>query len=162
MSLIDFATLSKLAATSAGITQPCSCCTVPLAAWQRLPTSLELDRFEEVGTLVADAYDEPSFKEYHPHGTRDDSPDAPIAPRYYPANRSQVARCMNCGRYYLRYNEAGGYFTDLRIRAHCSLHVLVDRRVGFPSHARCPARHRSRTRPPACSPVPVNGPSGAR
>lgn len=125
MSLIDFATLSKLAATSAGITQPCSCCTVPLDAWQRLPTSLELDRFEEVGTLVVDAYDEPSFKEYHPQGTRDDSPDAPIAPRYYPANRSQVARCLNCGRHYLRYNEAGGYFTELRIRA-LKPELLVD------------------------------------
>ena len=117
MSLIDFTTLSALAATSASISQPCSCCSVPLDAWQRLPTSLELDRFEEVGTLVADAYQETSFAEYHPQGTRDDSPDAPIAPRYYPANRSQVARCLNCGRYYLRYNEAGGYFTELRIRA---------------------------------------------
>ena len=117
MSLIDFATLSALAATSAGITQPCSCCAVPLDAWQRLPTSLELDRFEEVGTLVVDAYDEPSFKEYHPQGTRYDSADAPIAPRYYPANLSQVARCLGCGRHYLRYNEAGGYFTELRIRA---------------------------------------------
>jgi hypothetical protein len=24
---------------------------------------------------------------------------------------------MNCSRHYLRYNEAGGYFTELRIRA---------------------------------------------
>lgn len=117
MSLIDFATLSALAASSARVTQPCSCCAVALDAWQRLPTSLELERFEEVGTLVADPYEEASFAEYHPRGTRYDSADAPIAPRYYPANRSQVARCMNCGRHYLRYNEAGGYFTELRIRA---------------------------------------------
>lgn len=117
MSLIDFATLSALAASSARVTQPCSCCTVALDAWQRLPTSLELERFEEVGTLVADPYEEASFAEYHPQGTRYDSADAPIAPRYYPANRSQVARCLNCGRHYLRYNEAGGYFTELRIRA---------------------------------------------
>ena len=34
--------------------------------------------------------------------------------RFYPV---QVARCLNCGRHYLRYNEAGGYFTELRIRA---------------------------------------------
>ena len=46
-----------------------------------------------------------------------ESEDAPIAPRYYPYNRCTVSRCMNCGRNYLRYNEAGGYFTELRIRA---------------------------------------------
>ena len=117
MQFIDFSTLSRLAAASATITQPCSCCSVSLAAWQRLPVSLELERFEEIGTLREDPYEESTFDEYHPHGTRYDSEEAPIAPRYYPANRSQVARCMNCGRYYLRYNEAGGYFTELRIRA---------------------------------------------
>lgn len=117
MIFIDFPALSTLAAASAGVTQKCSCCAVPLDAWQRLPTSLELDRFEEIGTLREDPYEEPTFAEFHPHGTRYDSADAPIAPRYYPANLSQVARCLDCGRHYLRYNEAGGYFTELRIRA---------------------------------------------
>ena len=117
MLFIDFPALSVLAAASARITKKCSCCSVPLDAWQRLPTSLELERFEEVGTLREDPYEEPTFAEYHPQGTRYDSEDAPIAPRYYPANLSQVARCLDCGRYYLRYNEAGGYFTELRIRA---------------------------------------------
>lgn len=70
-----------------------------------------------MGTLREDPYEEPTFAEYHPQGTTYDSVDAPIAPRYYPANLSQVSRCMNCSRYYLRYNEAGGYFTELRIRA---------------------------------------------
>jgi hypothetical protein len=114
---IDFTSLYELAAASAGITGPCSCCSVSLAAWQRLPMTLELDRFEEVGTLLHDPYDDPTFEEYHSAGTRYDSEDAPIAPRYYPYNRCQVARCLNCGRHYLRYNEAGGYFTELRIRA---------------------------------------------
>ena len=117
MKKIDFARLMQLAQASAGITAPCSCNAVSLAAWQRLPTSLELDRFEEIGTLMDDPYDEPTFAEYHPHGTRYESDDAPIAPRYYPCNRSQLARCLDCGRHYLRYNEAGGYFTELRIRA---------------------------------------------
>ena len=117
MLFIDFPALSALAAASALVTKKCSCCTVPLDAWQRLPTSLELDRFEEIGTLREDPYEEPTFAEYHPQGTRYDSVDAPIAPRYYPANLSQVARCLDCGRHYLRYNEAGGYFTELRIRA---------------------------------------------
>ena len=117
MKKIDFPQLMQLAQASAGITATCSCNAVSLAAWQRLPTSLELDRFEEIGTLMDDPYDEPTFAEYHPHGTRYESDDAPIAPRYYPCNRSQLARCLDCGRHYLRYNEAGGYFTELRIRA---------------------------------------------
>jgi len=107
------------------MTAPCSCSTVTLAALAALTTSLELDRFEEVGTLMDDPYDEPTFAEYHPHGTRYESEDAPIAPRYYPCNLSQVARCLNCGRHYLRYNEAGGYFTELRIRA-LQPQLLVD------------------------------------
>ena len=79
MIFIDFPALSALAAASALVTKKCSCCTVPLDAWQRLPTSLELDRFEEIGTLREDPYEEPTFAEYHPHGTRYDSIDAPIA-----------------------------------------------------------------------------------
>lgn len=55
--------------------------------------------------------------EFHPHGTRIDSDDVPIAPRYYPYNRSHIARCTLCGRHYLRYTEAGGYFSELRMRA---------------------------------------------
>lgn len=117
MQAIDFSTLTQLALASAAVTGECSCTTVPLLAWQRLPPTLELDRFEEVATLVDDPYDDPTYTEYHPRGTRYDSDDAPIAPRYHPANRCQIARCMNCGRHYLRYNEAGGYFTELRIRA---------------------------------------------
>ena len=117
MLKIDFSTLSQMAVTSAKVTKKCSCSSVSLAAWQKLPNSLELNNFEEVGTLMDDPYDEPSFVEYHPSGTRYDSEDAPIAPRYYPCNRSQLARCVACGRYFLRYNEAGGYFTELRIRA---------------------------------------------
>nr|WP_315395759.1 hypothetical protein [uncultured Duganella sp.] len=117
MAKIDFATLTQLAQASAAVGAPCSCNQVSLAAWQALPTGLELDRFEDVGTLVDDPYDEPTFAEFHPAGTRYESADAPIAPRYYPYNRCAVARCLNCGRHYLRYNEAGGYFTELRIRA---------------------------------------------
>lgn len=117
MQKIDFGTLTQLAQASAAVGLPCSCNHASLAAWQALPMTLELDRFEDVGTLMDDPYDEPTFVEFHPNGTRYESDDAPIAPRYFPYNRSTVARCMNCGRNYLRYNEAGGYFTELRIRA---------------------------------------------
>jgi hypothetical protein len=117
MSKIAYEPLMRLAHASALITLSCSCKKESLAAWRALPLSLELDRFEEVGTLFADPYDEPTFAEFHPSGTRYDSETAPIAPAFYPYNRCAVARCLDCGRYYLRYNEAGGYFTELRIRA---------------------------------------------
>jgi hypothetical protein len=114
---VDFPLLMRQALASAAVTQACSCTITPLHAWTAQPLTLELDCFEEVGTLFDDPYDEPTFAEYHPAGTRYDSPDAPIAPRFYPTNRCSVARCTKCSRHYLRYNEAGGYFTELRIRA---------------------------------------------
>jgi hypothetical protein len=125
MQAIDFSTLKQLAEASAAVTGKCSCNTEPLLAWRKLPMTLELERFEEVATLVEDPYGDPTYTEYHPDGTHYDSEDAPIAPRYYPFNRCQIARCMNCGRHYLRYNEAGGYFTELRIRA-LQPQLLVD------------------------------------
>lgn len=117
MQLRDFAGLTALAQASAGVTRPCSCIAVPLAAWEQLPLSLERDQLKVIGTLREDPYVEPTFVEYHPAGTRYDSLDAPIAPRYYPFNRCNVVRCTVCGRCYLRYEEAGGYFTEQRIRA---------------------------------------------
>lgn len=117
MNKIDFPELSQLAAASAAVTAACKCSTVPLRAWQKLPLSLDPDDLVEIGTLIEDPYDEPTFREYHPQGTRYESEDAPIAPRYFPCNRSQVLRCQACGRHFLQYNEAGGYFTELRIRA---------------------------------------------
>ena len=117
MQKIDFATLTRLALASSAVTTPCSCTQVSLLAWTAQPLTLELDRLEDVGTLLDDPYDEPTFTEYHPLGTRYEGDDAPIAPRFYPYNRCTVARCTLCGRHYLRYNEAGGYFTEWRIRA---------------------------------------------
>lgn len=117
MPKITFESLMRLAQVSASVTAPCSCSKEALAAWRALPLSLELDRFEEVGTLFDDPYDERTFAEFHPSGTRYDSDAAPIAPAFYPYNRCTVARCLDCDRHYLRYNEAGGYFTELRIRA---------------------------------------------
>ncbi|HEX8478185.1 MAG TPA: hypothetical protein VF663_07605 [Telluria sp.] len=117
MQKIDFPALMQLAQASEAVTAPCSCIAVPLTAWQAQPLTLDLERFEDIGTLMLDPYDEPTFAEYHPAGTRAYSDDAPIAPLFYPYNRCTVARCTQCSRVYLRYNEAGGYFTELRIRA---------------------------------------------
>ena len=125
MQRIDFETLVRLAAASAAVTMPCSCNKESLAAWRALPLALEADRLEEVGFLFDDPYDEPTFAEYHPAGTRYESEAAPIAIRFYPYNRCAVVRCLDCRRHYLRYNEAGGYFTEIRIRA-LQAGLLVD------------------------------------
>jgi hypothetical protein len=117
MQRIDFETLVRLAEASVTVTMPCSCNKVSLAAWHALPLTLEAERLEEVGFLFDDPYDEPTFAEYHPTGTRYESDRAPIAMRFYPYNRCAVVRCLNCHRHYLRYNEAGGYFTEIRMRA---------------------------------------------
>ena len=117
MQTIDFETLVRLAGASAAVVKPCSCDQVPVAAWRALPLTMEAGRLEEVGFLFDDPYDEPTFAEYHPDGTRYESEAAPIAMRFYPYNRCTVVRCLDCQRHYLRYNEAGGYFTEIRIRA---------------------------------------------
>lgn len=129
MPRIGFDTLVALARGSAAVTMPCGCAEVSLAAWRALPLTLDPGRLEEVGALFDDPYDEPTFAEYHPAGTRYDSDTAPIALGFYPYNRCAVARCLDCGRHYLRYNEAGGYFTELRIRA-LQASLIVDPSAG--------------------------------
>ena len=113
---LDFSQLRALALQSDAADASCGCAPVNLAAWESTPLSMDEANLEDVGTLFEDHFVEPTFEEYHPAGTRYDSPDAPIAPRYFPYNRCTVARCRVCGRYYLRYTEAGGYFVDRRIR----------------------------------------------
>lgn len=69
-----------------------------------------------VGTLRDPAIDEPSLEECHPQGTRYDSPNAPIAPAYFPYNQCDVWHCTRCERHLLRYTEFGGYNVDPRVR----------------------------------------------
>ena len=59
---------------------------------------------------------EATFEEYHPQGTRYDSPNAPVAPRYFPYNRCDVFTCQTCSRVLLKYTEFGGYYIDHRVR----------------------------------------------
>jgi hypothetical protein len=60
---------------------------------------------------------EPTFEEFHPGGTRYESPLAPIAPSFFPYNRCDVFACNSCQRVLLRYTEFGGYYVDHRVRA---------------------------------------------
>jgi len=57
-----------------------------------------------------------SFEEFHPNGTRYDSPAAPVALRYFPYNRADVYGCQQCGCAVLKYTEYGGYYVDHRVR----------------------------------------------
>ncbi len=113
----DLAQLRALAADSAAINVDCNCRAADSSGWISLPLSLPETQLVDVATLIADPYDEPTFTEYHPQGTRYASPEAPIAPAWYPYNRCNIARCTQCARHYLRYMEAGGYFVDRRIRS---------------------------------------------
>jgi hypothetical protein len=109
--------LKSLADAAAAVTQPCACAIDTYREWTRVPVDFPESQMRTVGTLVDDPYGEPTFAEYHPHGTTNWSADAPIAPRHYPYNRAQVVQCAVCGRCALRYVEAGGYYVEPRIRA---------------------------------------------
>lgn len=93
-----------------------ACATLRCPGWEALPGSFDRSVFVRVGTLRPPGVDEPPYEEFHPAGTQTWSPTAPIAPRYFPYNRSDVAQCATCGRAFLRYTEAGGYYVEERIR----------------------------------------------
>ncbi|MBB3212895.1 hypothetical protein FHW67_002183 [Herbaspirillum sp. Sphag1AN] len=126
LPLLDSNALCALAKRSAAVTASCDCTQAVTAGWVSTPLSFPEHLLQDIGTLLADPYDEPSFKEYHPAGTRYESPEAPIAPQHFPYNRCQVAVCTHCGRHYLRYTEAGGYFVDRRLRALYRADLVVD------------------------------------
>lgn len=115
---LDAAALAELARRAEqSDPPPCTCTKTPLPGWQSQPLSLDERQLVQIGTLMPENEAEPTFAEYLPEGMRYWSDDAPIAPRYFPYNRSGVWQCLHCGRLYLRYTEGGGYFVDQRIRA---------------------------------------------
>jgi hypothetical protein len=118
---LDAPALKALA--KAASPQKCACALGPCAGWE----SMTEDRWpalkmNAVGSLRAahdgDAAsgDEPTFEEFHPEGTRYESPLAPIAPEFFPYNRCDVFVCSGCQRLLLRYTEFGGYYVDHRVR----------------------------------------------
>jgi len=95
----------------------CTCGLGSCPGW----TSLTEERWpaaqmQAVATLRDPELYEPTFEERHPHGTRYDSPDAPVAPTFFPYNRCELFRCGQCQRQLLRYTEFGGYYVDHRVR----------------------------------------------
>lgn len=89
----------------------CNCSLKACLGWE----SVSQDRWpaqqlQAVGTLrrpVPVGQTEPTFEEFHPHGTRYESPQAPIALAYFPFNRCDVHACTRCGCAVLRYTEYG-------------------------------------------------------
>ena len=115
--MLDAAGLKQLAQASAPTVSPCPCRLEGATAWEsiteeRWPVAL----MQQVGTLRDPELHEPTFEEWHPAGTRYDSPDAPISVRHFPYNRCDVYRCASCTRLVLRYTEFGGYYIDHRVR----------------------------------------------
>jgi hypothetical protein len=106
-----------LKAASAMPRHACTCAVGPCMGWE----SLAEDRWpaghmDKLGTLRDPELYEPTFEEFHPQGTRYDSPDAPVAAKYFPYNRCDVFSCAQCSRSLLRYTEFGGYYVDHRVR----------------------------------------------
>jgi hypothetical protein len=115
---LDASALTTLALHAESLTTgPCNCTRTPLDGWNSQPVSLDEHHLKEIGTLIAEDDPEPSYREHLPGNIAYWSPEAPIAPRFFPYNRSTVWQCTQCSRLYLRYTEGGGYFVDRRIRA---------------------------------------------
>jgi hypothetical protein len=114
---IPFEKLMALALSSAAVTRECLCATASCAEWSRIQLSFPETQMHVAGTLLNDPYEEPTFTEFHPAATNYWSKDAPIAVRHFPFNRCNVLQCTECGRCYLKYVEAGGYYMEPRIRA---------------------------------------------
>ena len=96
---------------------PCACRLQRCTAWDSVPDGeWPVAHLKRVAKLREPDGDEPTFAEYHPQGTRYESPQAPIALAYFPFNRCDVWQCERCDRHWLRYTEFGGYYVDPRAR----------------------------------------------
>jgi hypothetical protein len=98
----------------------CQCALKNCAGWESVSEDRwPADQMQLKGTLrepLSDGQTEPSFAEFHPDGTRYDSPQAPIAPKHFPYNRCDVFACQKCACGVLKYTEYGGYYVDNRVR----------------------------------------------
>ena len=113
--VLDAPALRRLAEASPR--QPCvACAAVRAPGWEALPSSLDRAALRKVGTLRRAEVEDPTLEEHHPGGTHAWSPDAPIAPAFFPYNRCEVWQCARCARAFLRYTEYGGYYVEERIR----------------------------------------------
>ena len=118
MKLISSAAELRSALASSATSSACSCAIGACPGWESLAEyRWDARQMTRAATLRDPAIDEPTLDEHHPHGTRYDSPDAPVAIKFFPCNRSDVWHCSLCKRHLLRYTEFGGYNVDPRVRA---------------------------------------------
>jgi hypothetical protein len=98
----------------------CTCALKHCLGWESVSDDRwPANHLQSKGTLrepMLDGQTEPSFEEFHPDGTRYDSPQAPVAPKHFPYNRCDVFACQKCGCGVLKYTEYGGYYVDNRVR----------------------------------------------
>lgn len=105
------------AAATAAQPKPCTCPVGACPAWESLADERwPAAQMRALGTLRDPDVQEPTFEEQHPQGTRYDSVNAPIAPKFFPYNRCDLFACNRCERRLLRYTEYGGYYVDHRVR----------------------------------------------
>jgi hypothetical protein len=117
MKYIQTSAELRLAVAQETPARACQCAIGACAGWESLAEyRWPARQMTPVGTLRDLDVDEPSFEEHHPQGTRYDSPNAPIAPKFFPYNRCEVWHCTQCDRHLLRYTEFGGYNVDHRVR----------------------------------------------
>ena len=117
--MIPLETADELRSVLAGTAPPrvCSCALGACAGWESLAEyRWEATQMQQVATLRDPAIDEPTLEEFHPEGTRYESPQAPVAVGFFPYNRCDVWHCSRCDRHLLRYTEFGGYNVDPRVR----------------------------------------------
>ncbi len=117
MKLIQLAAELRVLQADSPAAARCGCGLGPCPGW----TSLTEERWpaaqmQALATLRDPDLYEPTFEERHPQGTRYDSPDAPVAVKFFPYNRCELWRCVACQRQLLRYTEYGGYYVDHRVR----------------------------------------------
>ena len=117
LKFIQSAADLRVAVASQTPPRACQCAVGNCAGWESLAEyRWPAQQMSHIGSLRDMALDEPSFEEQHLHGTRYDSPDAPIALAFFPYNRCDVWHCSRCNRHLLRYTEYGGYNVDHRVR----------------------------------------------
>ena len=121
--------LVRLAGAAATAPSPClRCAGIAAGGWEAVPGGFDRNALRQVGTLRRTDDEDPTLQEHHPAGPNGWSPDAPIAPAFFPYNRCDVWVCVGCKRPFLRYTEYGGYYVEERIRPVDSA-VVVDARL---------------------------------
>jgi hypothetical protein len=113
---LTVAALLALAHAPRRIASCTACSALVCPGWEAMAPGFERSALERVGTLRDAANEDPTVAEWHPDGTHGWSPQAPIAPAWFPYNRCDAWRCTSCARPFLRYTEYGGYYTEERIR----------------------------------------------